>query len=156
MNPRASFPLAAVCKKWLRLPKEVRARIKNMKTKRSRRATTTKKAETTKSKALNLVMQNILLKCEEGNYKLYDTHVSEFRSDVKGALGLRAANKELATHDAKPWMDNMVFCIAENLEEARMADPEGPWAIEAREDLARCELRDAEAEAFWRGEADDW
>ena len=102
--------------------------------------------ETTKRKALNVVMMSLLKKCEEGDYKLYDAHVSEFRSDTKGILGLRATCKDLAEHDAEAWMSNMIFCTAENIQESRIADPEGPWAIEAREDMERCMMRDMQAE----------
>ena len=94
-------------------------------------------------------MQNILQQCEEGDYKLYGVHVSEFRSDTKGILGLRTTCKELATHDAKEWMANTVFCTAENLEEARMADPEGQWTQEARADLERCLWLDAQLDPDW-------
>ena len=91
-------------------------------------------------------MQNILQKCEEDDYKLYGAHVSEFQSDTKGILGLRATCKEPAAHDAKEWMANMVFCTAENLEEARVADPEGPWPQEAHADYVRCTRRDAQSD----------
>ena len=68
--------------------------------------------------ALNVVMQNFL-EARMDNYKLYDAHVREFRSDAKGILSLRASCKTLAEHDAKDWMNDIVFCIAENLEETR-------------------------------------
>ena len=63
-----------------------------------------------------------LLATREDDYRLYGVHVSEFRSDVKGVLGLRATCKELAEHNAKEYMSDAIFCIAENLQESR--DPE--------------------------------
>ena len=76
--------------------------------------------EATKLEALSLVMQQ-MLKADEDDYRLYDVHVSEFRSDAKGALGLRTSRKQLVEHDAKKWMSSMVFAIAENLEESYYA-----------------------------------
>ena len=55
---------------------------------------------------------------------LYGVHVSELRSDAKGAVGLRTASKDLAKHDAKQWMSDVVFSIAENLEEVSMQNPQ--------------------------------
>ena len=46
-------------------------------------------------------------------YGLYGACASQLRSDAKGILGLRAACKQLAEHDARQWMQDMVFCIVE-------------------------------------------
>ena len=70
--------------------------------------------------ALDIVMQQ-LLKSESG---LYGVHVSELRSDAKGVLGLRTACKQLAEHDARQWMGEAVFSIAENVELVQLQNPE--------------------------------
>ena len=75
-----------------------------------------------KTKALDIVMQQ-LLKADQDDYRLYGVHVSEFRSDAKGVLGLRTACKTFTEHNARQWMWDMRFCIAENLEEVRMQSP---------------------------------
>ena len=72
-----------------------------------------------KARALDIVMQRLLE--TEQDYRLYNVHVSEFLTDAKGICGLRAACSHLA-HDARNWMMDMKFCIAENLEESRLFD----------------------------------
>ena len=72
------------------------------------------------TEALDIVMQQLL----KSEYGLYGVRVSELRSDAKGVLGLRTACKQLAEHDARQWMGEVVFSIAENVELARTQNPE--------------------------------
>ena len=72
------------------------------------------------TEALDIVMQQLL----KSEYGLYGVHVSELRSDAKGALGLRTACKQLAEHDARQWMGEVVFSIAENLDLVRAQNPQ--------------------------------
>ena len=91
------------------------------------------------TEALDIVMQQLL----KSEYGLYGVHVSELRSNAKGALGLRTACKQLAEHDARQWMGEAVFSIAENVELVRTRNPEPRYAeseveyIMAREEAMR-------------------
>ena len=71
------------------------------------------------TEALDIVMQQLL----KSEYGLYGAHVSELRSDAKGVLGLRTACKQLAEHDARQWMGEVVFSIAENVELVQLQNP---------------------------------
>ena len=79
-----------------------------------------KEKMTSSSKALDIVMQQLL----KSEYGLFGVHVSELRSDAKGVLGLRTACKQLAQHDARQWMGDMACCIAENLDLVRTQNPQ--------------------------------
>ena len=72
------------------------------------------------TEALDIVMQQLL----KSEYGLYGVHVSELRSDAKGVLGLRTTCKQLAERDARQWMGEVVFSIAENVELVRTQNPE--------------------------------
>ena len=72
------------------------------------------------TEALDIVTQQLL----KSEYGLYGVHVSELRSDAKGVLGLRTACKQLAEHDARQWMGEVVFSIAENVELVQLQNPE--------------------------------
>ena len=80
--------------------------------------------EATKLEALRLVMRQLL----QSEYGLDGVHVIELRSDAKGVFGLRTACEDLAKPDAKQWMSEMVFSIAENLEAVSMQSPQPRFA----------------------------
>ena len=65
--------------------------------------------------ALDIAIQQLL----KSEYPPGVVQVHELRSDVKGVLGLRAACKQLADHEAGQWMRYNVRCISENLEQCR-------------------------------------
>ena len=71
-----------------------------------------------RQRALNVVMQQLLAQ-DEGNYQLYGVNANNFSTDAKGVIALHNTCKELASHDAKEWYDAILFCWAENKEEAR-------------------------------------
>ena len=69
--------------------------------------------------ALDIAFQQLL----KSEYPPGVVQVHELRSDVKGVLGLRAAGKQLADHEARQWMGDMVSCIIRDFEEYCKAMP---------------------------------
>ena len=75
----------------------------------------THKEKMTNTRALDIVIQQLL----GAEYAPPGVYLHELRSDVRGVLGLRAACKQLADHEARQWMRDMVRCVIKNLEQVR-------------------------------------
>ena len=82
--------------------------------------------------ALDIAFQQLL----KSEYPPGVVQVHELRSDVKGVLGLRAACKQLADHEAGQWMRYNVRCIIKNLELERAE------LLEATRARYGCEMED--------------
>ena len=76
-------------------------------------------------RALNIVIQQ-LLATREDDYKLYGVAAKEFATDAKGTLALHNTCKQLASHDASEYYNDILFCYHENVSESSMANP-GEW-----------------------------
>ena len=74
-----------------------------------------------RQRALSVVMQQLLTQ-DEDNYQLYGVNANNFSTDAKGVIALHNTCKELASHDTMDWYDTILFCWAENKEEASFWD----------------------------------
>ena len=111
-----------------------RTKTRSRATRRIKGASGNKAATDVQQRALNVVTQQLLSAQDEGDYQLYGVSAKDFATDAKGVLALHNTCKELASHNAKDWYDNILFCYHENKEEARMADQEA-FMLEERQKL---------------------